>query len=58
MSDVADFLWYIPNEVRAGHRGDIAAEGHNSLDVLTSHADALEAYGWSRSPRERRASSL
>ena len=47
MGQNADFLWYIPNEVRAGHRGDVAAEEHNSLDTLTSHADALEAYGWS-----------
>ena len=43
----SDFLWYIPNEVKAGHRGDTAATEHNSLDTLTSHAEALEAYGWS-----------
>jgi len=30
----------------AGHRGDIAREGHNSLDTLTAQAKALEAYGW------------
>ena len=47
MSGSADFLWYIPNEVKGGHRGDVAVEGHNSLDALTQHADALEAYGWS-----------
>ncbi len=47
MGGKADFLWYIPNEVKAGHRGDIAADEHNSLDTLTTHADALEAYGWS-----------
>ena len=47
MARNADFLWYIPNEVKGGHRGDVVAEGHNSLDTLTAHADALEAYGWS-----------
>jgi alkanesulfonate monooxygenase len=47
MASDADFLWYIPNEVRGGHRGDVVGEGHNSLDTLTSDAHALEAYGWS-----------
>ena len=42
----AEFLWYIPNQVRAGHRGDSAAEGHNTLEVLGSHATALEDHGW------------
>ena len=42
----AEFLWYIPNQVRAGHRGDSAAEGHNTLEVLASHATALEEHGW------------
>jgi alkanesulfonate monooxygenase len=41
-----EFLWYIPNEVRPGHRGDDAADGHNSLDTLTAHARALEEHGW------------
>jgi alkanesulfonate monooxygenase len=41
-----EFLWYIPNRVEAGHRGDAAVEGHNSLDTLTSQALALEEYGW------------
>src|SRR3954452_1534097 len=40
-------LWYIPNQVRPGHRGDdqISAD-HNSLDALTQHATALEDHGW------------
>ena len=40
-------LWYIPNQVRPGHRGDddVSAE-HNSLDTLTQHATALEDHGW------------
>ncbi len=46
MSQTPDFLWYIPNQTHAGHRGDSAHEGHNSLDVLTSHARALEDHGW------------
>lgn len=41
-----EFLWYIPNEVAAGHRGDSPREGHNSLDTLTQHARALEDHGW------------
>ena len=46
MTNASEFLWYIPNQVRPGHRGDAAAEGHNSLDGLTSHARALEDHGW------------
>ena len=46
MSHNSEFLWYIPNDVKAGHRGDSAVENHNSLDTLTSHARALEEHGW------------
>ncbi|OWV69566.1 alkanesulfonate monooxygenase [Rhizobium sp. R634] len=46
MSNPSEFLWYIPNDVRPGHRGDSAVENHNSLDTLTSHAKALEGHGW------------
>lgn len=46
MSAASEFLWYIPNEVRPGHRGDAPAADHNSLDTLTSHAKALEENGW------------
>jgi alkanesulfonate monooxygenase len=46
MSGTSEFLWYIPNDVRAGHRGDTAVEDHNSLETLTSHAQALEEHGW------------
>jgi alkanesulfonate monooxygenase len=46
MANKAEFLWYIPNTVTGGHRGDKAVEGHNSLDTLTSHALALEENGW------------
>ncbi|MBF8189818.1 LLM class flavin-dependent oxidoreductase [Nonomuraea sp. K274] len=40
------FLWYIPNQARPGHRGDDAVSNHNSLETLTSHAQALEGHGW------------
>src|ERR1700728_2853323 len=41
-----EFLWYIPNQVTPGHRGELVTAGHNSLDTLTSQARALEKYGW------------
>jgi alkanesulfonate monooxygenase len=46
MSTASEFLWYIPNQVEPGHRGDSAKEGHASLDTLTAHATALEQHGW------------
>jgi alkanesulfonate monooxygenase len=46
MSDQSEFLWYIPNDVKAGHRGDVADANHNSVDTLTSQAQALERHGW------------
>ncbi len=46
MSRQSEYLWYIPNDVKAGHRGDAAVEDHNSLATLTSHAKALEEHGW------------
>lgn len=39
-------LWYIPNQVQPGHRGDVVTPDHNSLETLTGHARALETYGW------------
>ncbi|NIJ37368.1 alkanesulfonate monooxygenase [Sphingopyxis panaciterrae] len=44
---MSEFLWYIPNQISEGHRGDAADPEHNSLDTLTSHALALEQHGWS-----------
>ena len=41
-----EFLWYIPNTVEPGHRGDTAVDGHNSLQTLTEQARALEDHGW------------
>jgi alkanesulfonate monooxygenase len=46
MSSQPEFLWYIPNDVHAGHRGDAVAENHNSLETLTAQAVALEQNGW------------
>ncbi|TYB65449.1 LLM class flavin-dependent oxidoreductase [Nonomuraea sp. PA05] len=40
------FLWYIPNQARPGHRGDDTIAGHNSLATLSSHAEAVERHGW------------
>ncbi|TCJ95588.1 LLM class flavin-dependent oxidoreductase [Nocardia alba] len=41
-----EFLWYIPNQVTPGHRGEPVVADHNSLDTLTTQAKALEAHGW------------
>jgi alkanesulfonate monooxygenase len=41
-----EFLWYIPNQVEPGHRGDDHVVDHNSLETLTAHATALETHGW------------
>jgi alkanesulfonate monooxygenase len=41
-----DFLWYIPNQVTPGHRGEPVAAAHNSLDTLTAHARAVEDHAW------------
>jgi alkanesulfonate monooxygenase len=46
MSNSPEFLWYIPNQVQPGHRGDSAVEAHNSLETLTGQARALEDHGW------------
>lgn len=42
----SEYLWYIPNDIRAGHRGDSTTEDHNSLETLTRQARALEDHGW------------
>jgi alkanesulfonate monooxygenase len=41
-----EFLWYIPNQVTPGHRGEPVTVDHNSLDTLTAQAEALEEHGW------------
>jgi alkanesulfonate monooxygenase len=46
MSVPSEYLWYIPNDVKPGHRGDSSVADHNSLETLTGHARAIEAHGW------------
>ena len=46
MPSSPEFLWYIPNQLTPGHRGDPVSEGHASLETLTGHAQALEDHGW------------
>ncbi|POO56135.1 LLM class flavin-dependent oxidoreductase [Agrobacterium rosae] len=46
MSNHSEFLWYIPNDIKSGHRGDAGSPDHNSLDTLTTQAKALEEHGW------------
>lgn len=46
MSSPSKFLWYIPNQVEGGHRGDVSETDPSGLDTLTSHAEALEQHGW------------
>jgi alkanesulfonate monooxygenase len=46
MSSQSEFLWYIPNDTKAGHRGDVADPSHNSLDTLAGQAKAMEDHGW------------
>jgi alkanesulfonate monooxygenase len=41
-----EFLWYIPNQLEPGHRGDDTGTGHNSLDRLTELARLTEEHGW------------
>lgn len=40
------FLWYIPNTVEPGHRGDTTVEGYGTLDHLTDLARTAEDHGW------------
>ncbi|MFE0116931.1 LLM class flavin-dependent oxidoreductase [[Kitasatospora] papulosa] len=41
------FLWYIPNTVEPGHRGDDTTAGWGSVEYSTALAHAAEAHGWS-----------
>ena len=41
-----EFLWYIPNQVTAGHRLDDTVTGHNSLQRLAALARLTEDHGW------------
>lgn len=46
MTNVTEFLWYIPNETEGGHRGDVSGADASGLRTLTDHAVALEDRGW------------
>ncbi|MFF5076726.1 LLM class flavin-dependent oxidoreductase [Actinoplanes sp. NPDC000266] len=41
------FLWYIPNTVEPGHRGDDAVDGYGTLDHSVELALTAERHGWS-----------
>jgi alkanesulfonate monooxygenase len=41
-----EFLWYIPNTVEPGHRGDDTTTGWGTLDFSTELAHAAEDHGW------------
>jgi alkanesulfonate monooxygenase len=41
-----EFLWYIPNTVEPGHRGDDTHDGWGTLDFSTDLARAAERHGW------------
>ncbi|MGH2588155.1 MAG: LLM class flavin-dependent oxidoreductase, partial [Dehalococcoidia bacterium] len=41
-----EFLWYVPNTVESGHRGDDTAEGWGSLEFSAGIARAAEEHGF------------
>jgi alkanesulfonate monooxygenase len=41
-----EFLWYIPNTVEPGHRGDDIAGGWADLALSTELAQIIEDHGW------------
>lgn len=62
-----EFLWYVPNTVESGHRGDDTAEGWGTLDfsasiaqTATDHgfAGALIGAGWGRTDTFTLATAL
>jgi alkanesulfonate monooxygenase len=40
------YLWYIPNTVEPGHRGDDTKDGWGTLDFSTDLARDVEDHGW------------
>ena len=46
MSVDPEVLWYIPNQIQPGHRGDNVDQAPSSLETLTAHARALEDNGF------------
>jgi len=43
---MAEYLWYIPNTVESGHRGDDVQGGWADLGLSTELAQVVEAHGW------------
>ncbi|WP_420309529.1 LLM class flavin-dependent oxidoreductase [Streptomyces sp. YS-B37] len=41
-----EFLWYIPNTVEPGHRGDDTTDGWGSVEYSTDLARTAERHGW------------
>ncbi|WP_258563896.1 LLM class flavin-dependent oxidoreductase [Streptomyces himalayensis] len=41
-----EFLWYIPNTVEPGHRGDDTTSGWGSIEYSTELARTAEDHGW------------
>lgn len=41
-----EFLWYIPNTVEPGHRGDDTTSGWGSIEYSTDLARTAERHGW------------
>ena len=41
-----EFLWYVPNTVESGHRGDDTAEGWGTLEFSAAIARAAEEHGF------------
>ncbi|WP_261553630.1 LLM class flavin-dependent oxidoreductase [Frankia tisae] len=41
-----EFLWYIPNTLEPGHRGDFTEDTWGSLDFSVEQALLLERHGW------------
>jgi alkanesulfonate monooxygenase len=42
----SEFLWYIPNTVEPGHRGDDTTTGWGSVEYSTDLARTAEEHGW------------
>lgn len=43
---MSELLWYIPNTVEPGHRGDDTTTGWGSIEYSTALARAAEDHGW------------
>ncbi|WP_034261109.1 LLM class flavin-dependent oxidoreductase [Actinospica robiniae] len=42
-----EFLWYVPNTIEPGHRGDDTVGGWGTLDFTVDLATTAERHGWS-----------